>query len=457
MPRPRNRNRNRGRNNPPRRQGPARPTFSLPEVDLPPFLLELLGGEGIQPYVPRSEGALRAEARSQAGSAIAPGLAQIESAMQGGRQAIGDLTGEIYQRMLPIAGQTRDLYGAAGQQTQGYEEALRQGLIGQGQQAASQLGEQFQQAGLESSMPLAQGVGDAAAQAGQASFALGSTALQRLSAEGAAQAAHGARLPGVAQLGGQAALSALARESAAASAGIAAQRPGLEMDAYRSLRSSEDARADASNQRRAQLAGMLMDWNQNLQNIELQTYLTDLGFFGDRQEARASAREFAQEMGLRQDEFGFQQSQAGQAQSNWEREFQQHQEEIEAAAAKEAREGRAAGRQNYEDFIDEWTGKATSRAEQLKRGYYSDSAGGGGIGSQAGQGGSRQHHDYTYAQALRRLTRFLSGPLSSNEARRYGIKPSRATRRLVMQALEAAGFMPPGNVRGGGQAGPTLR
>ena len=438
---------NQGRGPAPRRGG--RPQFSLPEVQLPQFLMDLLGGG--EDYVPRSSGALQAEAAQIARGQVAPALAQIGSAQRQGSKAIGELTREVAGRMAPIAGQTGAIYQGAMNQTQGFEQQMANMLRQSGLETQQGLEAQAQQAGSQAAIPMLQSVGQEAAGGAAASFALGGTALQRLAAEGAAQQAYGARLPGVASLGGQAALAALAREATAASAGVSAQLPGLQADTYRMLRSEEDSRADAANQRRGQLASALMDWNQNLQNIGLQTYITDLGFFGDRQEARQSARQFMEEMGLRRSEAEADLAQTGEENRQFWATFGQNQSQFEAtlaeqrrrdreAAAADTAEGRRQARDAAEAYKEKWRNEALDLAKDLSKGYYVDAPGGGGVYPGSGGGSQRRHRNYTYQQAYQRLSHLLSGPLgSSSQARRFGLKP-RLINQIIAQALGAGGF-----------------
>ena len=99
----------------------------------------------------------------------------------------------------------RATYGAAQAQTQGYETAMANRLQTMGLDTAQDVQGQFAQAGMpEQTAALSQGVAQEAA-GGFAGFASRSarTALQRLAAEGAAQASHAAALPGVAHLAGR--------------------------------------------------------------------------------------------------------------------------------------------------------------------------------------------------------------------------------------------------------------
>jgi hypothetical protein len=427
-------------------RGPApggQPQFALPNVQLPPFLLELMGGMN-QEYEPTPDASLMMQAQQMASAQTAPGLAQIRSMLQGGSQAINQLTGSVQAAMRPVLGQVQGLYGAAANQTSAVNDAMATRLQSLGLADQSDLAGQFQAAGLTPSLPLAQGVGDTAAAASQASFATGSSALNRLAAEGAAAGSYAAGLPGIASLGGQAAIGALTRDANAAAAGLAAQGPGLQMDAYRSLRSSEDARRDAADSKKMALAEALMDWNQNIQNIALQTYITDLGFFGDREDAQRETAEFLASLGLSYDQLASSDAQfaAGLAQdeSQFTRGLQADQAAAAAGAEEDVRSDRQRLVKDRNSYIESWTGKSLERAQELAKGYYRDQPeGGGGLGSTGGGGGGRQHRRYTREEARKMLTRFLSNPiLHSDESRRYGLK-QRLIDRLVREALASVG------------------
>ena len=424
-------------------QGGGPPQFSLPQVQLPPFLMELMGG-GSGGYEPTPDSSLMMQAQQMASASTAPGLAQIQSLLRGGTQSINELTSSISGRLAPVAGQVRGLYDAAGAQTSQVNDAMANRLQSLGLASQQDLAGQFQSAGLDASLPLAQGVADTAGAASQASFATGSSALNRLAAEGAAAGSYAASLPGIASLGGQAALAALTREANAQSAGLSAQGPGIAMDAYRSLRSSEDARRDSADQKQMALADALMDWNQNLQNIALQTYITDLGFFGDREDARQSSAEFIAGLGLSYDQLAQEGSQFAIGEQNDANQFYAGLRADEQAAAAGAEEDRRGDRRSLEkdrnSYIESWTGKSLERAQELAKGYYRNrSGGGGGLGSAGGGDGGREHRRYTREQARQMLTRFLANPiLHSAEGNRYGLR-QRLIDRLVREALGSVG------------------
>ena len=232
-------------------------------------------------------------------------------------------------------------------------------------------------------------------------------------------------------------MAALTREAQASAAGLSAQAPGLAMDAYRQLRSSEDARADGARQNKMQLAGLLTDWNQNLQNLAFQTYATDLGFFGDRQEAQQSAQEFLANMGLQYDQLAQDESQFARSDART------TSRGYGAARQQRTLRGSPEGGRAPAGLPRQVGGKAASRAQDLAEGR--DDRGAErrlSRGSTRAPGGGTRHRPYSYKEAYRLLSQYLTPAWESNEARRYNLK-QKGMDRIIRNALRQAGFGAP--------------
>lgn len=155
------------------------------------------------PLAPLSQKQLNQMAQRYAQAQYGPVLSQINKdyaqRAQAGASAIAGSTNQLAQALAPIAGQTHAIYGQAQQAQAGLDTGLANRLTAAGIAAQSDVGGQLAAAGQA---PSPVNLGQIGAGAGAASYGLGSAALSRLVAEGAARENYGAQLPGIARLAG---------------------------------------------------------------------------------------------------------------------------------------------------------------------------------------------------------------------------------------------------------------
>lgn len=161
------------------------------------------------PFAALTDQQLRERARSQTQSALGPLVDSIRQAIEArsrsGQAAISGLTrelGGLWAGVAPAAGQIYER--AQGQQRQvNTDLANRLGSFGQGLQGEITGKLQAQGAPQGVVGEIAGGAGTTAQGVANANFAKGSAGLEALLAQGAAEQAYGAKLPGIAGLTGQ--------------------------------------------------------------------------------------------------------------------------------------------------------------------------------------------------------------------------------------------------------------
>jgi hypothetical protein len=213
------------------------------------------------PYAPKTDAQLQAEAAAFVGAQINPLIDEINRSItarsQSGSQAIQSATAALINAMAGYGPATAAAYGTAEKNVAALEDALANRLTGQGKDVAADLSGALAAAGQDTTG--AQGLAGVGAAAANAGLAQGSAALEALISQGAAAQNYGAKLPTIGGLYGREATnqfqSMLNQQLAEQLGQVRSQVPGLTANIFESLQGREFAKAEASRQERESARG----------------------------------------------------------------------------------------------------------------------------------------------------------------------------------------------------------